>query len=64
MITYTSKKTLFVITALLCGLFTSIRMAVACRHIHVHTQGLFQDFARGGGGGGGGGQKHPLAPLK
>ena len=32
-ITYTSKKTLFVITALLCDLFTSIRMAVA----HIHT---------------------------
>ena len=66
MITYTSKKTLFVITALLCGLFTSILMAAACWHIHVHTYRVyFWILLQGGqmlsvqilGGGGGGGGK-------
>ena len=33
---YTSKKTSFVITALLCDLFTSIRMAAA--HTHVQSK--------------------------
>ena len=52
MITYTNKKTSFVITALLCDLFTSICMAAVhifncfytCIHIDVHRVAWPDDF--------------------